>query len=129
MNNPYRLSGQSASEYVGGGPVLLALGTKMEVDSGKVDRNDPRATFPLQECHAVIADVMADALDAIETGRTTYDFAWFMDDLSDAIVNWVSLRLRSHSLDPSEHGHAIAQLSASLVTGGVAFLEDHSNGF
>ena len=126
MNNPYRLSGQSAREYVGG-PILLAVGIKMEVDSGKVDRDDPRATLAIQECHAAIADVMADALDTIETGRTTRDFTWFMDDLTDETVHWVSLSLRSHGLDPSEHGPAIAQLSASLVMGGVSFLEDHSD--
>ncbi len=119
MDNPYRLSGQSAHQYLGG-PILVAVGITLEADMGRVSPDDPRIVLAVHDCHDAIADVFANALDAIETGRSYHDFDSAMDELSGVISYFVSQSLRSYGVDPLQNVPLAGKLSASLLYGGIA---------
>ena len=117
MANEFLESRKSMQEYVGG-PILVALGMRMEAEQGRTSQDDPQVGMTLAEAHAAIADVMAYAADG--------DFGQVMDELSEVVAFWVGQWVAQHVGDEEAQFGITARLAASLIAGAVAFLEAHS---
>ena len=81
-DNPFQQSGQSVDEYVGG-PSLVALGVHLDMETGKISREDQPGVEALDDCHAAIADVMAHAMEMEEKSPGEGHHSVLMDELLD----------------------------------------------